>query len=171
MKFTVEIEQATGSSSESVPVQYRWDASTQILSANWGVLTAENGQGYSGSVGIEGADGSWVILDVADGLIRGVEIAVWPDVRDTAALDLPARVDEARVVVPSSASAAINALQTPTRVAVEAGPERRSYHFRVGALRVSRAIRLARDLLLDVDANSQISGFWLLNVPPCPSDL
>jgi hypothetical protein len=32
-------------------------------------------------------------------------------------------------------------------------------------------VRLARDLLLDVDDKSHISGLWLLNVPPSPVQL
>jgi hypothetical protein len=34
-----------------------------------------------------------------------------------------------------------------------------------------RTIRLAHDLLLDVDEKSQISGLWMLNVPPRPAGI
>jgi len=30
---------------------------------------------------------------------------------------------------------------------------------------------VARDLLVDVDDKNRISGVWLLNVPPCPTEL
>jgi hypothetical protein len=169
VKIIVRVEEGNGASAADVPVEYRWDADTEILSANWGGAGNDGREGMSGSLGIEGADGSWVIVDVADGAIRGVEIAVWPEVRDVVALEPPGQVGEARVVVPSSSSA-IASLQMATRVAVDAGPGRRTYHFRVGAPRIGRTIRLARDLLLDVDAQSQISGFWMLNVPPCPGE-
>jgi hypothetical protein len=41
-------------------------------------------------------------------------------------------------------------------------------HFRVGAQRDVRTVRVGRDLLLDVDPQSRIAGVWLLNVPPFP---
>jgi len=59
-------------------VEYRWDADTDILT------DAERrcpGTGMSGSVEIEGSDGSWLIFDVSGGRIAGLEVAVWPDVR------------------------------------------------------------------------------------------
>ena len=51
----------------------------------------------SGSVGLEGADGSWLILDVAAGRINGVEVAVWPDVRKLPALAPPTNVEDVHV--------------------------------------------------------------------------
>jgi hypothetical protein len=32
-------------------------------------------------------------------------------------------------------------------------------------------VRLARDLMLDVDASNHLAGLWLLNVPPFPASL
>jgi hypothetical protein len=126
----------------------------------------------SGSVGLEGSDGSWLILDVAAGRINGVEIAVWPDVRKLPALSLPTAIEEARVVVPSRRSQPdIASLEMDTRLTAEADRDQRTFHFRVGKSRGSRTIRLARDLLLDVDEKSHISGLWLLNVPPGPVEL
>jgi uncharacterized protein YuzE len=40
----------------------------------------------------------------------------------------------------------------------------------MGKSRETRTIRIGKDLLLDLDEKSQISGLWLLNVPPCPGD-
>jgi hypothetical protein len=50
----------------------------------------------------------------------------------------------------------------------EADHDQRNFHFRLGKPKSGRTVRIARDLLLDVDDKSQISGLWLLNVPPCP---
>ena len=113
MKIVVRLEPAT----ESPPdVSYRWDADTDILSAQ---LPANGtGDGMSGSVGLEGTDGSWLILDVADGRINGVEVAVWPDVRNIAGFALPSNVENARVVVPSRTSQpSIASLEMATRLA------------------------------------------------------
>src|SRR5574338_83907 len=55
-------------------VEYRWDTDTDILTANLRVRASS--EGASGSVEIEGTDGSWLILDLGGGSIQGVEVAV-----------------------------------------------------------------------------------------------
>ena len=84
MNIAVQLEPATESPAE---VEYRWDPDTDILSAQ--LAPRADGEGLSGSVGLEGRDGSWLILDVAAGRINGVEVAVWPDVRKLPALEPP----------------------------------------------------------------------------------
>jgi hypothetical protein len=167
VKIAVQVQPPNESPQE---VEYRWDADTEILSAQ--LLPPAKGEGMSGSVGLEGSDGSWLILDVASGRINGVEIAVWPDVRQTPSLRPPARIEDAGVVVPSPRSQPeIASLESTTLLVAEADAAQRNFHFRVGKPRETRTIRLARDLLLDLDEKSQISGVWLLNVPPAPASL
>jgi hypothetical protein len=152
----------------SIPsVEYRWDADTEILTAR---LRGTSGRsGMSGSVEVEGADGSWLILDVASGCIDGVEVAVWPDVHKRRGLTPPI-AEDARVVVPSSAdSREVAALEVETRLLAEADDTQRVIHFRLGAPRPVRTVRLGHDLLLDLDPQSRIAGLWLLNVPPSPT--
>jgi hypothetical protein len=154
----------------SIPsVEYRWDADTEILTAR---LRGTSGRtGMSGSVEVEGADGSWLILDVASGCIDGVEVAVWPDVHTRRGLTPPI-AEDARVVVPSSAdSREVSALEVETRLLAEADDTQRVIHFRLGAPRPVRTVRLGHDLLLDLDPQSRIAGLWLLNVPPSPTPL
>src|SRR5436190_2872816 len=124
VKIVVQLEPATGSPPE---VSYRWDADTDILSAQ--LPPNGDGDGMSGSVGLEGVDGSWVILDVASGRINGVEVAVWPDVRCVPALNPPTHVEDARVVVPSRRSQPdIASLEMATRMIAEADGARRTFH-------------------------------------------
>ena len=152
----------------SVPtVEYRWDADTDILTAR---LRGTSGRtGMSGSVELEGSDGSWLILDVASGCIDGVEVAVWPDVHKRRGLAPPA-AEDARVVVPANGDGReIAAVEVETRLLAEADDTQRVIHFRLGAPRPVRTVRLGLDLLLDVDPQSRIAGLWLLNVPPSPS--
>ena len=160
----VQLEPAAG-----VPaVEYRWDADTDILTAR---LRGANGRsGMSGSVELEGSDGSWLILDVASGCIDGVEVAVWPDVHKRRGLAPPA-AEDARVVVPSQGdSKDVAAVEVETRLLAEADDTHRVIHFRLGKPRPVRTVRLGRDLLLDVDPESlRIAGLWMLNVPPSPS--
>jgi hypothetical protein len=166
VKIAVQLHPANGAQPK---VQYRWDPDTDILSAQ--LMPRGVGDGMSGSVGLEGADGSWVILDVASGSIAGVEVAVWPEVRKLASIAPPATVEDAHVVVPSRRSQPdIASLEMNAVLVAETDHEQRNFHFRLGKPKGARTVRLAADLLLDVDEKSQISGLWLLNVPLCPAE-
>jgi hypothetical protein len=165
VNIAVQLEPSAGLPAE---VEYTWDADTDILSAQLSPLGA--GNGMSGSVGLEGSDGSWLILDVAAGRINGVEIAVWPDVRRMPTLAPPAQIEDAHILVPARRSQPnIASVEMDTHMIAEADAAQRNFHFRLGKPRLTRTIRLARDVLIDVDDKSQISGLWLLNVPPCPA--
>ncbi len=150
------------------PVEYRWDADTDILIAR---LDGDKpSSGMSGSVELEGTDGSWLILDVSAGRIRGVEVAVWPDVHKSSSLMPPTTIENARVVIPSRASQpGIASLEVDTPLTAESDADEKVIHFRVGKRRDVRTVRLARDLLLDIDPQSRIAGVWMLNVPPFPT--
>jgi hypothetical protein len=154
---------------EAVPaVEYRWDEDTDILTASVAVIG--DGEGMSGSVGVEGSDGSWLIFDVAGGSIRGVEVAVWPEVKKRTVLAPPSDIEPATVRLPStSAKSTIAALETDTTLMAEADREERTIHFRIGKRRPVRTVRLAREILLEVDARDYLAGVWLLNVPPSPA--
>jgi len=147
------------------PVEYRWDPDTEILSAQ--LTPRGSGKGMSGSVEVEGADGSWLILEVSSGNISGVEVAVWPDVQRRAALKPPGKVEEAHVLVSSRKSQPkVAALEVETALMAETDETESVFHFTLGRPRQTRTIRLARDLLLDLDASNNLAGVWLLNVPP-----
>lgn len=165
MKVAVQVQPADAS---PAAVEYTWDPDTDILSAQ--LSARPSGDGLSGSVGLEGSDGSWVILDVEAGKIAGVEVAVWPDVRRLPSLSFPTNVEDAQVVVPASKTKAdVASLEVDTHLVAEADATQRNFHFRLGAPRGARTVRVARDLLFDVDDKNRISGLWLLNVPPSPS--
>ena len=166
MQIAVQVEPAGGA---PAPVEYRWDTDTAILSAH--VADHGNGSGMSGSVELAGNDGSWVTLDVNGGRVRGVEVAVWPDVRKQSALRPPAEVEAARILVPPrSGDAGVAVLQMDTALVAEANPEESTIHFRLGGRRAARTVRIARDVLIDLDEHDVLSGIWLLNVPPFPAD-
>jgi hypothetical protein len=165
VNIAVQLEPAAGS---PPAVEYRWDADTDILTVRLDAVAG--GSGASGSVELEGVDGSWLVLDVAQGRISGIEVAVWPDVHKRPTLEPPAAVEDARVVVPLRAShSGPLSLEISTPLVAEADAAERVIYFRVGARREVRTVRLGRDLLLDVDPQSRIAGLWLLNVPPFPS--
>jgi hypothetical protein len=148
------------------PVDYRWDEDTDILTAQVGGSSG----GRSLSVDVEGSDGSWLILDVADERIRGVEVAVWPTVRKLADLRPPDEVQSARVKVGRNHEAhAVAAVEVDTPVAAESDVAERTIHFRLGPGRQVRTVRIARDMLLDIDSRDRLAGVWLLHVPPFPT--
>ena len=162
MSIAVRVEPLHDTPSD---VEYRWDTDTDILTAN--LRTRVVSEGTSGSVEIEGSDGSWLILDVADGRIHGVEVAVWPEVQMRGALKPPATVEDGRVIVPARRSQSeVAALEVETALRAEADSDETVFHFTLGKPRRTRAIRLARDLLIEVDAANTLAGLWLLNVPP-----
>ncbi|HVE78568.1 MAG TPA: hypothetical protein VNA89_06895 [Gemmatimonadaceae bacterium] len=163
MTISVQLEPADGA---PPAVEYRWDPDTDILTAQ---LRAARAEGTSGSVELEGTDGSWLVLDVSAGCIHGVEVAVWPDVRKVPTLSPPAEVEFATVRVPGRRSQpGPSALEVNTALFAEADQAERTIHFRLGQTRQTRTVGLARDLLLDLDSQQRIAGVWLLNVPPFP---
>lgn len=165
MKIPIQVEPAAG---VAPVVEYRWDPDTEILSAQ--LNPRGSASGLSGSVEVEGADGSWLILDVSSGRINGVEVAVWPDVRTRNALKPPASVQDARISVPARRSqTGLAAVEVETPVMAEADESERVFHFTLGKPRQTRTVRFASDLLVDVDSSNHLAGLWLLNVPPFPA--
>ena len=124
----------------------------------------------SGSVEVEGADGSWLIFDVSSGRINSVEVAVWPDVHPRSALKPPREVEDARVLVPSRRSQpGVAALEFETPLLAESDEAERVFHFTLCRPKQTRTVRFAKDLLIDVDSSNNLAGLWLLNVPPFPA--
>lgn len=166
MRIAVQVEPGT-----DIPpaVEYHWDTDTDILSAR--LQSAPHGEGAAGSVEVAGNDGSWLILDLAAGRINGVEVAVWPDVRKRATLEPPAAIESAHALVRGTPPrSGITAFEMSTSVVAEADVAERTIHFTLGEPRRARTVRVGKDLLLDLDAQSRIAGVWLLNVPPFPHD-
>jgi hypothetical protein len=150
-------------------VHYRWDPDTDILTAT--LRDESKGRGMSGSVELTGTDGSWVVLDVDSGHIHGVEVAVWPNVRKVPTLAPPHDVQSASIVVPARKSQpGVAAVEVDTALFAEADHAERTIHFQLGAKRRTRAVRFARDLVLELDERDRIAGLWMLNVPPFPAD-
>jgi uncharacterized protein YuzE len=151
VSIAVRVEPLNGTPGE---VEYRWDTDTDILTAN--IRPRAVSEGTSGSVEIEGTDGSWLILDLNGGSVHGVEVAVWPEVRKRPSLDPPSDLTDGRVMVGSNDNAA------------EADEAETTIHFKLGPSRQTRTVRIARDILIDVDGKERIAGVWLLAVPPFP---
>jgi len=162
MKIPIQVEPT---SSAAPTVEYRWDPDTEILSAQ--LLPRSEGKGMSGSVELEGSDGSWLILDVAGGRINGIEVAVWPEVQIRNALKPTGTLEDGHIVVPSRKSQPdLASLEVETPLIAESDETERIFHFTLGRPKKARTIRCANDVLVELDASSHLVGLWLLNVPP-----
>ena len=77
-------------------LSYRWDAETDILTAS--CRASAKGRGLTGTIDLEGSDGAFVVLDVADGALRGVDVVNWPDeVPEVNGLAAPSGAQDGRV--------------------------------------------------------------------------
>ena len=151
-------------------ISYRWDPETDILT---GAIKsgAKKAGGLTGSVELEGSDGSFILLDVAGGAIHGVEVVVWPDVRTAAGLTPPPEVASGDVMLPTRRSQpSVAAVEVDTALAIETNPAESLFHVRLGPSRATTAVRVADGLLVEVDEQQELAGLWLLDVPPFPAD-
>ena len=147
--------------------RYRWDADTEILSA--AVADRRGGGSASTSVELEGRDGSWVTLELRAGRFCGVEVAVWPPVKARSRLVPPTPSASGHAVYAGAVDVAgATDVEVDTLLGAESDGLARTFHVRVGARRRARAVRVGRDILLEVDDADQLAGVWLLNVPPIP---
>src|SRR4051812_31758115 len=154
MSLTVQIEPPRGATPS---VSYRWDTDTDILSAQ---VDGSPPAGPVATVEVQGLDGSWMILDVRGGRVRGVEVAVWPDVRKFPALSPPQAEPGDVVLAARYAAAGASAVDSPLNAEVD-DPER-VFHFRFGPGSESRAIQVANDMLVDVEPSGTVAGIWFL---------
>lgn len=167
MGLGARIVERTGSPPQ---VTYRWDPETDILTGSMKGGGKDAG-GLTGSVELEGADGSFILLDVASGSIRGVEVVVWPDVRTVATLQPPAEVKEGDVVLPTRRSQpSVAAVEVDATISIETNAAESVFHVRVGPARRLDVVRVASGLLIEVDDRSELAGLWLVNVPPFPAE-
>ena len=150
-------------------ISYKWDAETDILTGTIKSSRKKAG-GLTGSVELEGSDGSFILLDVTGGAICGVEVVVWPDVR-TASLAVPSQVEEADVTLPARRSQpSVAAVEVDTALTIETNASESVFHVRLGPARHAKAVRVADGLLVEVDEQEELAGLWLLEVPPFPAD-
>jgi len=166
MHFETKIEPLGG---KLPKVTYRWDPETDILTvACKGVA---KGNGMDGTVDLEGGDGSFVVIDVAGGMLRGVDVVTWPDdVRTVASLEPPKPNKEGQVTFPDRRSQpGVAAVELDTPLTVDKNQVESVFHIRVGRQRAATVIRVADHLLVEVDKQNRIAGLWLLEVPPFPN--
>lgn len=147
---------------------YKWDPETDILTGS-----VQGGRkdaaGLTGSVELEGNDGSFILLDVAGGAIRGVEVVVWPDVRTLPSLQVPSEARDGDVALPTRRSQpTVAAVEVDAAISIETNVAESVFHVRMGPARRLETVRVADGLLVEVDDKSELAGLWLTGVPPFP---
>jgi hypothetical protein len=164
MGFAASVEPLSG---KLPSVTFKWDPETEILSGHFkGTGKAE---GMTGTVELEGVDGSFAVLDVAGGRLRGLEVVVWPETQTIPGLSAPTTSERGQLVLPPRASQpGIAAVEVDTHMMAEKTPDDSVIHLRMGPQRRVRRIQVADNLMLELDDANEIAGFWLLSVPPFP---
>ena len=150
-------------------LSYRWDAETDILTAS--CRTEAKGSGLTGTIDLEGPDGAFVVLDVAGGVLRGVDVVNWPaEVPEVADLAAPADVADGCVTFSTRRpQAGVAAVEVDTALQVSKNAGESVFHVRVGRARAARAVRVADRLIVEVDRQDRLAGLWLVEVPPFPN--
>ncbi len=165
MHFEARIEPLEG---RLPKVSYHWDPETDILSV--ACKGGGKASGLNGTVDLEGSDGSFVVIDVSGGCLRGVDVVTWPDdIRTRDDLTIPDSAKEARVVFPSRKESGVAAVEVDTALTVEKNETESVFHLRVGRARPTRVVRIADRLLVEVDKASRLAGLWFIDVPPFPN--
>lgn len=149
-------------------VTYRWDPDTDILSG--AVTGAQGHKGLTGTVGLEGSPGGFVVIDVEDGAIRGIDVVDWPENVDTVpGLAAPSPGQDVALTFPVRGSQpGIAAVELDTSLVVEKNVDESVFHVRVLTVPDPNVVRIADNLLVELDGNERLVGLWFLNVPPFP---
>ena len=106
-------------------------------------------------------------LDVAGGVLCGLDVVVWPEVDTVPGLAPPAGARSGRVVLPTkSARQVVSAVEVDTTLSVSATPDEKVVHLRIGGRRDVEVVRVADHLLVELDHKRRLAGFWLTEVPP-----
>ncbi|MFI5234784.1 MAG: hypothetical protein ACHQXA_03665 [Gemmatimonadales bacterium] len=145
-------------------IAWRWDAETDILSG--GMAAVGKKGGMTGTVELTDDEGSIAVVDVAGGMIRGLDIVVWPEITEVEGLQAPLPARDGQVVLPPrSSQPGISAVEVDTTLSVAANITHDVLHLRIGTKRPTEVVRIADNLYVEVDPKHRLAGFWLLGVP------
>jgi len=149
-------------------ITWRWDPETDILSG--GFKASRKIGGLTGSVELTDELGSVAVLDVADGVICGLDLVVWPEVATASSLRVPAQLTEGRVVAAKRPSRpGITSMEVDTSLSVRTDATESTFHLRIGATRPVEVVRVADHFYIEVDQAGDVAGFWLTGLPPFPA--
>jgi hypothetical protein len=142
---------------------FRWDAETEILAGR--VDLPEGDIGFTGSWELESHAGAVVTLETVSGVLCGIEIVVWPDVDEPARLLPPYDAAPGRVVLEPADKRAKGVIEIETPISASAKED--VVHLILAPAR-ARTVRVATNVLADLDSAGHLTGLWLVDVPPYP---
>jgi hypothetical protein len=145
-------------------VSWRWDPETDILSGAF--KGNRKSGGMTGTVELTDAEGSVAVLDVNNGVICGLDVVVWPEVIAVSDLQVPAKLTDGRVVLPSRPSRpGVASMEVDTTLSVQTNGAESVFHLQIGPRRPVEGVRAADNFYIEVDHQGGLAGFWLTNVP------
>jgi hypothetical protein len=145
-------------------VSWRWDSETDILSGAF--KGNRKSGGLTGTVELTDAEGSVAVLDVNNGVICGLDVVVWPEVITVSELQVPAKLTDGRVVLPSRPSRpGVASVEVDTTLSVQTNGTESVFHLQIGPRRPVEGVRAADNFFIEVDHEGGLAGFWLTNVP------
>ena len=161
MSMAARIEPLSG----ALPaVSWRWDPETDILSGAF--KGNRKSGGMTGTVELTDAEGSVAVLDVNNGVICGLDVVVWPEVIAVSELQVPAKLTDGRVVLPSRPSRpGVASVEVDTTLSVQTNGTESVFHLQIGPRRPVEGVRTADNFYIEVDHEGGLAGFWLTNVP------
>jgi hypothetical protein len=150
--------------SDLASIAFHWDSETEILAGSIAELAAAARTACT--VELEDSNGAVVSLDVAEGLLCGVEIVVWPASEVIPNIRAPDPIQNGSVFLPTAADDDLPVVEIDTALGCELAPDESVIHLMVGTKKAHHAVAVAKNFLVDLDADGSIAGLWLLNVPP-----
>ncbi|HEV8455271.1 MAG TPA: hypothetical protein VGQ24_10285 [Gemmatimonadales bacterium] len=145
-------------------IGWRWDPETDILSGAF--KGNRKSGGMTGTVELTDAEGSVAVLDVNNGVICGLDVVVWPEVITVSNLQVPAKLTDGRVVLPSRPSRpGVASVEVDTTLSVQTNGAESVFHLQIGPKRPVEGVRAADNFYIEVDREGGLAGFWLTNVP------
>lgn len=144
-------------------LRWNWEPETDILG---GTFLVPGSTGFTGPVEISDDDGSVVVIDVAGGVICGLDVAVWPEVVMVPDLAPPLEAPTGQALVPARPRP--DADDPDTTLSMAADAEGRVYHLRIGTRRTVDVVRVADHLWVEVDRRHHLAGLWATGVPLRP---
>ncbi|HJS47344.1 MAG TPA: hypothetical protein VJ773_05070 [Gemmatimonadales bacterium] len=164
--MTLEVRVVSADPGPLPVVRWTWEPETDILA---GAFPVPHTTGFTGPVELTDDEGSIVVVDVAGGVVCGLDVAVWPEVETVPGLSAPGGAPAGQALVPSRpARTPVGAVEVDTTLSMAVSPDGRTYHLRIGTRRAVEVVRIADHLAVEVDRRHRLAGFWATEVPRRP---
>jgi len=144
---------------------FHWDPETEILAGRHPLPEADGVPAISWE--FEGPEGAVVVLETVGDTLCSVEVVVWPDVERAKSLHAPHDAKAARVGFVAPKKEAGGVVEVDTVITAAAPPSETLIHLSFGTAR-ARSVRVADNVVLDLDADGRLAGLWLENLPLFP---